>query len=187
MRSIGTRRGNPLLRASIEMSARRRMEWLIASDPGDDGAARDGARAHALRFTRAFFDRIREQVLPRMAPALSVDGAEVRYFAADGLALWGMQSAQGLVLAYECSDTPALLAERARRWLGCLRTRTAPGMLDRTWGRPVYGARHDAQGESLEVVWATPGDWCGFVLADEQPARQQSLPQYWPQPGLAGT
>jgi len=177
MRSIGSRRGNPLLRASVDQSARRRMETWIdphgvadAFVPGDlEGAPR----------TRAFFERVREHAIPLMAPAFCVDGAELSYYGADGLALWGMKAAQGLVLAYECADTPSLIVERARRWIGCLRTRTAPGMLDRTWGRPVYGARLDATNDALEVVWATPGDWCGFVLGDPPRPLRWSLPPHW--------
>jgi hypothetical protein len=177
MRSIGSRRGNPVLRASVEQSSRRRMESWFHPHNGDDPPASDDV--HELSHTRAFFERIRGRVLPLMAPAMDVDGAEVRYFGAEGLALWGMRAAQGLVLAYECADSPAQLAERARRWLSCLRTRTAPGMLDRTWGRPVYGARHDPARDTLEIVWSKPGDWCGLVLSESPAERRWNLPQHW--------
>jgi hypothetical protein len=153
------------------------MESWIYPHAGSDPAARDDAYEPSR--TRAFFERIRERVLPNMAPALSVDGAEVRYLGTDRLALWGLRAAQGLVLAYECADTPALLAERARRWLACLRTRTTPGMLDRTWGRPVYGARLDSACDTVEVVWTKPGDWCGLVLSDTPAPRLWDLPQHW--------
>lgn len=183
MRSIGTHRGNPLLRASVLQTARRRMEWLPDVQPGVEPIEREGLRATFL--TRAFFDRVREHVLPRMAPTLCVDGAELRYFGAHGLALWGLQAEQGLVLAYECADTPTQLIERARRWLSCLRTRTTPGVLDRTWGKPVYGARVDEACDRVEVVWANPGEWCGFVLADDPAPRQWNLPPNWSEPEFA--
>lgn len=177
MRSIGSRRGNPILRASVEQSSRRRMESWIWPHAADEPPASDDVLE--VSRTRAFFERIRGHVLPSMAKALDVDGAEVRYYGADGFALWGLVAAQGLVLAYECADTPTLLAERARRWLGCLRTRTTPGMLDRTWGRPVYGARLNPVGDTVEIVWSKPGDWCGFVLSDEPAARLWSAPPHW--------
>jgi hypothetical protein len=187
MRSRGTHRGNPILRASVEQSSRRRLESLLVPHSGLDEFAADPLHAPEPTSSRAFFDRVREHVLPQMAPALDVDGTEVRYFGTDGLGLWGMQAAQGLVLAYECADTPALLVERARRWLSCLRTRTTPGILDRTWGRPVYGARLDAACDALEVVWATPGDWCRFVLSDAPVVRRWSQPPHWRTRELAGT
>ena len=183
MRSLGSRRGNPILRAAIEQTSRRRMESWIWPYAGDEPPASDDV--HEVSRTHAFFERIRDEVLPRMAKALEIDGAEVRYYGADGFALWGLVAAQGLVLAYECADTPALLAERARRWLGCLRTRTAPGMLDRTWGRPVYGARLDPVGNTVEIVWAKPGDWCGLVLSEPPATSLRSAPQHWEAIALA--
>ncbi len=183
MRPFGNRRGNPLLRASVEQSSRRRLEWIR---PAHERGAR-GAHAGPPDpwRTREFYERIRSHVLPGMTPALEVDGADVRYFGGDGLGLWGLRATHGLVLAYECADTPAQLVERARRWLACLRTRTTPGMLDRTWGRPVYGARHDAASDRVEVVWARPGDWCGVVLADEPLPRRRDRPLHWHDAGLA--
>ena len=175
MRSIGTHRGNPLLRASVAQGARRRMEWLPV--PQQAGGARRGAEP--APFTRSFYDRVRDGLLPRMVPALSVDGAELRYFASERLALWGLRAPQGLVLAYECAEAPAQLAEHARRWMSCLRTRTVPGMLGRTWGRPVYGARHEAAWDLVDVVWATPGEWCEFVLGELPRAAHRSLPPHW--------
>ncbi len=183
MRSIGTRRGNALLRASVEQSARRRMESWIYPHAGEAPAADSPA---SPAYTRAFFERIRDILLPRTAPALVVEGAEVRYLASSDPGLWAMSAATGLVLAYECADTPALLAERASRWLACLRTRTAPGMLLRTWGRPVYGARLDAAQDRLDVVWATPGPWCGLVLDDPPAAFVRDLPAHWPAAVPAG-
>lgn len=184
MRSIGSRRGNPILRASVEQSARRRMEsWSVPS--AGEPAARESFRA--ATFSREFFERVRAQFLPRMTPALTVDDAEVRYWGAAGLGLWGMQASHGLVLAVECADTPSLLVERARRWISCLRTRSAPGMLLRSWGRPVYGARFDRAYDALEVLWSTPGEWCGMVLADEPGAPQFARPPHWSDDELART
>jgi hypothetical protein len=159
------------------------MESWIFPHAGSHSTA--GDRAGEPTLSRAFYERVRERALPRMAPALSVDGAEVRYFGAIDLALWCVRGQYGLVLAYECCDGPAQLADHARRWLGCLRTRTSPGMLDRTWDRPVYGVRHDAASDALEVVWTKPGDWCRFVLADEPQQRLWNLPPHWRQTELA--
>ena len=156
--------------------------WIYPHADSAPGAA-DPSLASA--FTRAFFVRIRDVVLPRMTPALAVDGAELRYFAAADLGLWAMSAADGLVLACECDDTPALLSERARRWLTCLRTRCTPGVQLRTWGLPVYGARLDAVNDRLDVVWATPGPWCGFVLADDPVATVRDRPPHWHQSELA--
>jgi hypothetical protein len=149
------------------------------------GSAPGAVDPPAPAFTRAFFDRIRDFVLPRMTPALAVEGVELRYFAAADLGLWAMSDAGGLVLACECDDTPALLSERARRWLTCLRTRTTPGVQLRTWGLPVYGARLDAASDRFDVVWATPGPWCGFVLADDPAPTLRNLPPHWRQAELA--
>jgi hypothetical protein len=159
------------------------MESWIFPHAGSVSDAADPTRAPA--FTRAFFERLRDIVFPRMTPALDVDGAELRYVAATGLGLWAMRAPHGLVLACECADTPALLAERARRRLSCLRTRTTPGVQQRTWGLPVYGARLDAASDRLDVVWATPGPWCGFVLADGPLPEPWNLPPHWRQPELA--
>ena len=159
------------------------MESWICPHAGSASGADDPPGAPA--FTRAFFERIRDIVLPRMTPALAVDGAELRYFAAADLGLWAMSAADGLVLACESDDTPALLSERARRWLTCLRTRTTPGIQLRTWGLPVYGARLHAASDRLDVVWATPGPWCGFVLADDAVSTVRNLPLHWRQSELA--
>jgi hypothetical protein len=184
MRSVGSRRGNPLLRTSIEQSSRRRLEsWIVphASSapalPGDD---------EAPEYSREFFERIRRHWLPRMTRALAFEGVEVLWCGATEPGLWAMSSNQGLVLAYECADTPALLAERAKRWLGCLRTRTMPGILSRTWGAPVYGARLDTVRDELDILWARPGAWRGTLLADEPDAGGWSLPPHWRPAGLAG-
>ena len=183
MRSIGSRRGNPILRAAVEQTARRRMESLVDPLSGAEHVRRD-AMPEPTR-TRAFFERIRERLLPRMEPMLCVDGAELGYFGSEAVGLWGMRASHGLVLACECADTPAQIVERARRWLACLRTRTTPGMLDRTWGRPVYGARLDPASDSFDVVWSTPGDWCRLVMAEEPSPRSWSLPPHWREPEFA--
>lgn len=186
MRSTGIHRGNPMLRASIEQCARRRLEAMILPNAGgDDPHDRADAREHP--FTRAFFDRVIEHVLPRMAPALAIDGAELRYFAGGATGLWGLRAELGLVIAYECADTPQLLAERAKRWLACLRTRTTPGVLARTWGRPVYGARHDPESGEFDIVWATPGEWCGSLLESAAVAEAGRLPEAWPVEVFAGS
>jgi len=177
MRSVGSRRGNPVLRSSIELSARRR-RWATLF-PREAGEREPGGAIWGERWSRAFFDRIRDVVLPRMAPALEVDGAELRFFGSERLTLWAMSAAHSVVLAYEHGDTPALLRERARRWLACLRTRTAPGMVTPHWGHPVYGARLDPASDDLDVVWATPGEWCGFVLDDAPATRAWSVPLLW--------
>lgn len=183
MRPIGTHRGNAVVRSAVERAARRRL-WATLTPhegvelPGPDPTFR-------VRFTRRFFDRILEHVLPRMAVALAVDDSEVRYFGADDLCLWAMHSPGGLVLAYECGEAPELLRERARRWAACLRTRTAPGMVTPHWGHPVYGARLDPLHGDLDVVWATPGSWCSFVLADGPERRGWKRPPHWQPLALA--
>ena len=139
----------------------------------------------AACWSRDFFDRIRGTVFPRMAPALEVDGAELRYLGGEDFALWGLHASHEMVLAYECLDTPASLLERARRWRACLRTRTSPGLMTRSWGRPVYGARLDPLSGELDVVWATPGEWCGVVLGDVPPSVQTELPAHWGDTNLA--
>ncbi|HTR97759.1 MAG TPA: hypothetical protein VMH61_07625 [Candidatus Acidoferrales bacterium] len=176
MRSVGSRRGNSVLFASIEQASRRR--WA-ALDPHAGGPAAPRDAREDQRWTRAFFERIRDSLLPRMAPALEIDGAELRYFGSERLTLWAVSAPHALVLAYEHGDTPELLRERSSRWLACLRTRTAPGLVTPHWGHPVYGARLDPANDELDVVWATPGDWCGFVL-DEAPApRGWNAPLHW--------
>ena len=176
MRSIGSRRGPFVLRAAIEQTARRRIESLhVPHDAAHDAAA--GTEPSAL--TRDFFERVRDHVLPLMAPALDVDGAEVRWLATERFALWGLRASHGLVLAMDCADSPPVLAERVRRWMSCLRTRTAPGFLQRTWGRPVYGARAPQGGTDVDVVWATPGEWRRVVLAEDVRPSRWSLPPHW--------
>ncbi len=183
MRSFGGRRGNPVLGAALQMAARRRAYATLAPHAGESDA--EVGAPFAARFSRAFFDRIREHVLPRMVPALEIEGGHLRYFGAEKLRLWALEGPQALVLAYEHSDTPALLRERSERWLKCVRTRTAPGMVTPHWGHPVYGARLDPARDELDVVWATPGDWCGFVLAEEPEATRFALPPWWPAQALA--
>jgi hypothetical protein len=183
MRSIGTHRGNPVLRSSVSQASRRRLWAELTPYAGDPDGELDPLRA--LRFSRGFFERVRDRVRSPMPPAMRVDGAELHYFGLPELGLWALQAAHGLVVAYEHMDTPGVLRERARRWLACLRTRTAPGMVTPHWGHPVYGARLDPANDQLDVVWAWPGDWCGFVLDEEPAPRLLDLPPYWRQRELA--
>ena len=71
------------------------------------------------------------------------------------------------------------IRERARRWLSCLTTRTAPGLASPHWGHPVYGARLDPLSGELDVVWAEPGDWCDAVLAERLPTCEWEAPRTW--------
>jgi len=183
MPSFGSRRGNPALRSAVDQAARRRLWAALEPDAGEPASGPDALAAAC--WSRGFFDRIRAEVFPRMAPALAFEGAELRYFGGEHVALWALQAAHELVLAVECLDTPASLLERARRWRACLRTRTSPGLMTRSWGRPVYGARLDPLSDELDVVWATPGDWCGIVLGELPAPRHAGLPAHWGGAGLA--
>ena len=177
MRLTGHRRGNPAVRFMIEQSARRRM-WT-AFDPAREGAmplAVDGAER---RWSREFFERLRDSWLPRMAHVADTPEGELRYFGSAALSVWAFVSPHAVALAYEFADSPAQIRERSRRWLACLSSRTAPGLPSVHWGHPVYGARLDPLSGELDVVWAVPGDWCSAVLAGEFPDREWDAPRAW--------
>ncbi len=177
MRPIGTRRGNPVVRRMIEQNQRRRLYYSLSPDEAQ--VRGDESDPRAVRWSREFFERLREVVVPRMAIAETLDVGELRYFGAEHLRLWALMREHELVLAYDFGDTPNEIRERAKRWLGCLTTHTAPGLPSPHWGRPVYGARVDRTTQELDVVWATPGDWCRFVLADEFSPREYDAPPHW--------
>jgi len=177
MRLTGHRRGNPAVRFMIEQSARRRM-WTAFS-PAREGApepAEDGAER---RWGRDFFERLRDAWLPRMAHVADTPEGELRYFGSNALSVWAFVTQHALALAYEHADSPSQIRERARRWLGCLSSRTAPGLPSVHWGHPVYGARVDPLSGELDVVWAVPGDWCDAVLAGAFPEREWDAPRLW--------
>jgi hypothetical protein len=93
--------------------------------------------------------------------------------------VWAFVAPLATVLALDHADSEREIRERARRWLGCLTTRTAPGLASPHWGHPVYGARLDPASGELDVVWAVPGEWCEAVLADRIPEREWDLPAHW--------
>lgn len=177
MRPIGTRRGNPVVRRMIEQNQRRRLYYSLSPDEAQvRGDAND---PRAVRWTREFFERLRDVVVPRMAVAERIEDGVLRYFGAENLRLWALHREHELVVAYDHGDSPSEIRERARRWLGCLATHTAPGLPSPHWGRPVYGARVDRATQELDIVWATPGDWCRFVLEDEHAPRMYDAPPHW--------
>jgi len=177
MRSFGSRRGNPAVRFMVEQTSRRRLwAWLT---PEREAPGAGDADPLAVRWTRAFFDRIRDVVVPRMASVERTDAGELRFFGAAGLGLWALVAPRGLVLAYEHGDSPELIRARARRWHACLATRTAPGLASPHWGHPVYGARLEPDTDELDVVWAFAGDWLAFACDDPVPAREHDVPPHW--------
>src|SRR5262245_56670073 len=158
MRMTGPRRGNPAVRFMIEQTARRRLwsglvpERGEAGDPGGEGAAQ--------RWSRAFYDRVRDTLLPRMATVAETPEGQIRYYGTPALSIWALAGPHATALAHERGDRPAEIRERARRWHACLTTRTAPGLASPHWGHPIYGARVDPLTGELDVVWAVAGDWC---------------------------
>ncbi len=178
MRSFGSRRGNTAVRFMVEQTARRRLWASLGPERGD--APAEDRDPLAVRWTRAFFDRVRARALPRMAPVEPFgEGGELRFFGGERLALWALATPLELVLAYEHGESRDSLRERARRWLACLTTRTAPGLASRHWGHPVYGARLDPRTGDLDVVWAVPGDWLGIVTSELPVPREHDLPREW--------
>jgi hypothetical protein len=178
MRSFGSRRGNTAVRFMVEQSARRRM-W---AGPGPERAdePEQGGDPLAVRWTRGFFERARTRAVPLMALVESLDGlGELRFFGGERLSLWALSSPRELVIAYEHGEDRESIRERARRWLACLTTHTAPGLASRHWGHPVYGARVDPRTDELDVVWAVPGDWLGIVASDLPVPRHHDLPDHW--------
>lgn len=177
MRSFGSRRGNTAVRFMVEQASRRRLwTWLTPEREVPDV---EDADPLAVRWTRAFFDRLREVVLPRMAVVERMEVGELRFFGGDTLSLWAMAAPHGLVIAYEHHDTPEQIRIRARRWHTCLSTRTAPGLASRHWGHPVYGARVEPDTGELDVVWAVPGEWLAFATGEVAPAREFDAPRHW--------
>ncbi len=173
----GARRGNPAVRFMIEQTARRRTWSALPSDR--EGPAPRVEQGAERRWSREFFERVREAWLPRMARVGEMPEGRIRYYGARALSLWAVESPHATALAYEYGDTPAQIRERARRWFACLATRTAPGLASPHWGHPVYGARLDPFSGELDVVWAVPGDWCDAVLAGAVPEREWDAPRHW--------
>ncbi len=176
MRSIGTHRGNSVLRSMIQQTARRRLYAELTPSQGGSTGAADPTE---VRWSRTFFERLRQTLLPRMAVAASLDVGELRYFGGGELSLWALASPDSLVVAYDHQDSPEQIRERARRWNACLLTRTAPGLASPHWGHPVYGARVDPRSGELDVVWATLGRWFEFAQSEPARAREVDLPRRW--------
>lgn len=179
MRLTGPRRGNPTVRFMIELTARRRMAagLLAERETAGDGGARD-----ALRWGREFFDRIHATLLPRSAHIADTPEGTLRYYGSRALSVWSFVTPHATALAYDYADTEVQIRERARRWLACLTTRTAPGLASPHWGHPIYGARldpHDPTTGELDVVWAVPGEWCDAVWSDALPEREWDAPRAW--------
>lgn len=177
MRLTGPRRGNPTLRFMIEQTARRRMAsgLRVQREAVDEvGTSRD-----VLRWGREFFERVHATLLPRTAHVASTSEGELRYFGSPDLCLWAFVSSHATALAYDYADSETEIRERARRWLACLTTRTAPGLASPHWGHPLYGARLDPMTGEIDVVWAVPGDWCDAVLAGALPEREWDAPRTW--------
>ncbi len=181
MRTMGVYRGNPTLRVAIGQALRRRLYAELVPHDASRGAVPGAGEADALdrRWSREFHDALRVHALPLMAPIERTAEGVLRYFGRPGFSLWALHSDHTLVLAYDYHDTPEELRARARRWAGCLRTRTAPGMANRHWGQPVYGARLDAATDDLEVVWAVPGDWMRLADAENAAERTRDVPLHW--------
>jgi len=176
MRLTGHRRGNPAVRFMIEQTSRRRMSSSVSSGRAGQDA---GAPGSVERWSREFFRQLHESLLPRMAYVTETPEGQLRYLGSQALSLWALVSDHTTALAYEVGDTPEQIRERARRWLACLTSRTAPGLASPHWGHPVYGARVDPLSGELDVVWAVPGDWCEAVLANSLPACEWQAPLSW--------
>lgn len=184
MRSVGTRRGNTMVRFVVDQASRRRL-WISLA-PGLDDAGPSGADQWSVRWSRRFYDHVRRRLVPRMTAVARSDAGELRWYGRDGFAMWALVDVHATVLALDHADTPSQLVERARRWAACLTTRTAPGPASAHWGHPVYGARLDTRSGELDVVWAVPGDWCGLVMSASLPATASARPGHWasPEPAL---
>src|SRR5262245_65999272 len=163
MRPTGHRRGNPAVRFMIEQTARRRMWTASGGGPGVEAAVEAAGEAAERRFSPEFFERLRDAWLPRMAHVTDTPEGQLRYLGSSAMSMWALVSQHATALAYEMAETPAEIRERARRWLACLTTRTAPGLASTHWGHPLYGARLDPVSAELDVVWAVPGEWCDVV------------------------
>lgn len=179
MRLTGYRRGNSTVRLMIEQTARRRMYASLSPEREGADAARSGG---VVRWSREFFEQLHTSLLPRMAHVTDTPEGQLRYFGSQALSVWAFVSEHATALAYEHADTPVQIRERARRWLGCLTTRTAPGLASPHWGNPIYGARLDPLSGELDVVWAVPGEWSDRVLAGSMPQREWDAPRQWSLP-----
>jgi len=177
MRLTGCARGNPTVRFMIGQTARRRM-WSPPA-PAREGALEAAGEGAERRWGREFFERLRDAWLPRMAHVTDTPEGELRYHGSSVMSVWAFVSQHATALAYEVADTPAEIRERARRWLACLTTRTAPGLASPHWGHPLYGARLDPLSGELDVVWALPGEWCEAVLTGALPEREWDTPRSW--------
>lgn len=177
MRLTGPRRGNPAVRFMIEQTARRRLWSGLAPDRG--GTPEPAGERAALRWSTEFYERVREALLPRMAAVAETPEGQIRYYGTPALCMWALVAPHATALAHEHGDRPAEIRERARRWLACLTTRTAPGLASPHWGHPIYGARLDPLTGELDVVWAVHGDWCDAVLAGALPEREWDVPRSW--------
>lgn len=177
MRSFGSHRGNSTLRIVIEQAARRRLWAQLGPERPSEADAPPGPDAE--RFSPSFFTALRRIVEQRFAAVQALPEGALRYFGSPGLQLWGLVAEHALVLALDHEDSPAQIAERARRWCACLMSRTAPGLASPHWGHPVYGARIDPRSGDLDVVWAFAGDWCGVARAEAPPPRTWDAPDHW--------
>src|SRR5689334_3579199 len=175
MRLTAPRRGNPTVRFMIEVSARRRLaSGLRVRRESAEAGERD-----VMRWGRTFFERVHATLLPRTALVAETAEGELRYYGSRAMSLWAFVTQHATTLAYDAADTEAQIRERARRWLACLTTRTAPGLASPHWGHPLYGARLDPMTGELDVVWAVPGDWIEAVLAGPLPEREWDAPPSW--------
>jgi len=165
----------------IDQASRRRMYASLRPEVvGVEGAA-EGA---LQRWSREFFERLHTTLVPSMAHVTDTPEGELRYFGSDSLSVWALIGDHATAVAYDHAESPDQIRERARRWLACLTTRTAPGLVSPHWGHPVYGARLDPLSGELDVVWAVPGDWCDRILAGSVPQRQWDAPPGWGGGGL---
>src|SRR5262245_29378399 len=178
MRLTGPRRGNPTVRFMVEQVARRRM-WSASGGRGRDVGAEPEREGAERRWGREFFEQLRDTWLWRMAHVADTADGELRYFGSRAFCVWAFVAPHATALAYEYAETPSQIRERARRWLACLMSRTAPGLASPHWGHPVYGARVDPLSGELDVVWAVPGDWCDAVLSGTFPTREWDAPPAW--------
>ena len=177
MRSTGI----SALRSTIEQAARRRMSWVTSQGGGPDGGEPDHV---AERWGRAFFDRLHATMLPHMAAVDTIEGASLRYLGSPDISLWALVAPHATVVAYDHADTPEQIRDRARRWLSCLATHTAPGLASPYWGHPVYGARVEPATGELDVVWALPDPWFEFATCEHD--QTWDAPLHWPQAEPAG-
>jgi hypothetical protein len=160
----------------VELTARRRMSAGLTAERVAMAA---GSDRDVLRWSREFFERLHATLLPCTAPVAQLPEGELRYLGARDMSLWAFVSPLATALALDHADTEVQIRERARRWLACLTSRTAPGLPGPHWGHPVYGARLDPGTGELDVVWAVPGAWCDAVLEERIPEREWDTPQAW--------